>query len=130
MASEKDLEIEKFIFEIRDKFPDVADRMDKWLNHLGLEPEDSMYTSMFEAFSQATTDAIKMRDEDTALKHLTYMSQKLINATTAVAEYIDVYYVESLLWDIKDNELRKWGWSLIPKNLQDLYIGVWGAQRF
>jgi hypothetical protein len=70
MASEKDLEIEKFILEIRDLFPDVAGRINSWLNHLGIEPEDKMYTSMFEAFSQATTDAIKIRDKDTALKHL------------------------------------------------------------
>jgi hypothetical protein len=58
------------------------------------------------------------------------MSHKLTNATNAEKEYIDVYYVESLLWDIKDSELRKWGWSLIPENLKELYIGVWGAQRF
>jgi hypothetical protein len=129
MASKKDLEIEKFILEIREVFPDVAARIDGWLNHLGFEPEDKMYTSMFEALSQATADTIKIRDKDTALKHLKYMSQKLTNATNAEREYIDVYYVEPLLWDIKDSELRKWGWSLIPENLRELYVGVWGAQR-
>jgi hypothetical protein len=129
MNLDKDSVINSFVQEIREKFPDVGARMDAWLAHLGFEPEDKAYTSMFEAFSQATTDAIKLRDKNAALKHLTFMSQKLKGASDVEREYIDVYYVEPLLWDIRDNELKKWGWSLMPKNLQALYAEVWDEPR-
>ena len=89
-----------------------------------------MFTAMMEAFSQATTNAIRKYDETTALAHLNYMSEKLKTATAIEKEFIDVYYVESLLWDIKDMKVKKWGWCLIPGNLQALYVALWGEPKF
>lgn len=74
----QDQDISLFIKEIRERFPDVATRIDAWMIHQGLEPEDKMYPSMMEAFSQATTDAIKIQDEVTAREHLVYMSKNSI----------------------------------------------------
>lgn len=34
------------------------------------------------------------------------------------------------MWDIKDKNIKKWGWSLIPDNLKALYTEVWGEQNF
>ena len=127
---DKDQEITKFIDEIRDKYPDVSRKIDKWMVHQGYEPEDKMYPSMIEAFSQATTDAIKKQDKEASLSHLNYMSGKLKTASKVEEEYIDVYYVEPLMWDIKDKKILKWGWSLIPENLKELYKEVWGEPDF
>jgi len=34
------------------------------------------------------------------------------------------------MWDIKDKEKLKWGWSLIPENLKELYKETWGEPDF
>ena len=119
-------EIELFINEIRNKFPDVSVKIDEWMDRQGYDASDKMYTSMMEEFSQVTTDAIKAKDEEKALSYLSYMSEKLKSATSKEYEYIDVYYVESLLWDVKDKSTLRFGWDLIPDNLKNLYIEMWG----
>ena len=125
---DKDQIAEKLISAIKREFPDVGTRIDAEMKALELDPEDKMYTQMFECFSQATTDAIKEKDSETALKHLMYMSNKLKYASEVEREYIDVYYTESLMWDIKDKKLKSWGWKLFPKNIKKLYEDMWGKQ--
>lgn len=127
---ENDKVLSQFIDEIRHEFPDVSERIDKWMEHLGYDAESKMYTSMIEAFSQATTDAIKQFDKQPALSHLKYMSNKFKIASTIEQEYIDVFYVEPLMWDIRDKKTLKWGWGLIPDNLKALYKKMWGEPRF
>ena len=96
---------------------------------LGFDAEHTMYADMMECFSQATTDAIKVKDSETALSHLRYMSNKLKYASEVEREYIDVYYAESLMWDIKDKKLKSWGWKLFPNNIKKLYENMWGKQN-
>lgn len=117
-----------FITEIKVKFPKVGNLIDKRMADLGFGAEDTMYTDMMECFSQATTDAIKAKESETASKYLSYMSNKLESASEVEREYIDVYYTESLMWDIKDRKTKSWGWKLLPKNIKKLYEGVWGEQ--
>ncbi len=119
---------EKFISEIKSIFPDVGSRIDERVRALGLGSHEKMYTEMFESFSQATTDAIKAKDSKTALMHLDYMSRKLQHASEIEKEYIDTYYTEPLMWEIKDRKLKSWGWKLFPKNIKQLYEGMWGKQ--
>ena len=126
---DKDQIAESFIAAVMREFPDVGSRIEKQMKDLELDPEDKMYTQMFECFSQATTDAIKAKDSETVLKHLTYMSNKLKHANEVEREYIDVYYTEPLMWDIKDQKLRAWGWKLFPKNIKQLYEAMWGEQN-
>jgi len=126
---DKDQITENFISAIKREFPDVGSRIDKQMEDLEIDPEDKMYTQMFECFSQATTDAIKAKDSETASKHLTYMSNKLKHANEVEREYIDVYYTEPLMWDIKDPKLRAWGWKLFPENIKQLYKDMWGEQN-
>jgi hypothetical protein len=123
---DRDQIAENFISAIKREFPDVGERIDKQIEALELEPEDKMYTQMFECFSQATTDAIKEKNSETASKHLNYMSNKLKNASEVEREYIDVYYTEPLMWDIKDRKLKSWGLKLFPANIKKLYEGMWG----
>jgi hypothetical protein len=83
-----------------------------------------------ERFSQQTTDAIKGRDFIKAEAHLKLLSRLLASGDEATIRCIDVAYVESLIWDVKDEKLKKHGWSLIPANLRSLYIGMWGEKSF
>ena len=126
---DRDKIAENFISAIKREFPDVGKRIDEQMKALELDFEDKMYTQMFECFSQATTDSIKEKDSETALKHLNYMSNKLKHASDVEREYIDVYYTESLMWDIKDKKLKAWGWKLFPENIKQLYENMWGKQN-
>ena len=56
-------------------------------------------------------------------------SRSLATADAAVREYIDVCYVETLMWNL-DPQSRKWAWPLIPGNLKRLYVAMWGEPRF
>ena len=125
----KHQDVRKFIAEIKSIFPEVGSLIDKRMKEMGLGAENYMYTEMMECFSQATTDAIKAKDSETASKYLKYMSKKLENASKEEREYIDTYYTESLMWDIKDRKLKSWGWKLIPENLKKLYEDMWGEQN-
>ncbi len=120
-------ELKLFIDEIVHRFPAVGEKMQKWLEYQGFD--DFTPTAMMEAFSQATTEAMARRDEETVVAHLRYVSEKLTRASAKEREYIDVYYVESLMWNL-DKQGKKWGWGLVPPNLKELYIGMWGDPDF
>lgn len=83
-----------------------------------------------ERFSQLTTDAIKGRDFIKAEAHFKLLSRLLAGGDEATTRCIDVAYVESLMWDVKDDKLKKHVWSLLPANLRSLYIGMWGEKPF
>ncbi len=126
---DKDQIIEIFISDIKSKFPEVGVLIDQRMVSLEIEPELKMYTEMFECFSQATTEAIKVKDSATASKYLSYMSNRLKNASEIEKEYIDVYYTESLMWDVKNRKIKSWGWKLFPPNIKKLYEDMWGEQN-
>ena len=127
---DEDLEIEQFISDIRKAFPDVGRAIDVWMEKQGFDEEDKAYASMFEAFSQETTNEMKRLNEGIVRSHLEYMSKKLSRASKKEYEYIDVYYVESLMWDINDKGIKKWAWALMPANLKELYVDMWGPPTF
>lgn len=120
--------IKKFLLEIRIKFPEVSVRLDEWMRLEEYEPEDRMYAATLEQFSQITTDAFKNSDEEKAKAYLEYMSQKLLHADETETEYIDIYYIESLMWNDSDKARRKKCWKLMPENLQTLYFDFWGRK--
>jgi hypothetical protein len=86
-------------------------------------------TFMMNEFSEMTTAAIGERNEALARAYLNHASRLLIDAGKKGREYIDVYYVEDLMWNL-DAESKKWGWTIIPKNLRDLYVAMWGYPKF
>ncbi|MDC9499151.1 MULTISPECIES: DUF7674 family protein [unclassified Pseudoalteromonas] len=60
-----------------------------------------------------------------AQRYLSFIAEKLVNAEAKVIEYIDVYYVETLLWGASSHTIAV-GWPLVPANLQKLYINFHG----
>jgi hypothetical protein len=114
---------------IRRAFPDDARAVDARLHRDGFAIGDAPYMWV-ERFSQRTTDALKRDDFSTFTAHLALLSHLLVAADHATARCIDVAYVESLMWDIKDESQQRRGWRLIPANLQAQYVACWGKRPF
>lgn len=124
----EDAEIAELIKDIRSRFPEVSDRMDAWIEFQGFDQkDDNSYTEM-ESFSQTATDAIKRKDSDKVKVYMDYVSGRYKAGSDNVKKFIDVYFVESLMWDIKNRKLLKHGWTLIPPELKKLYIDLWEAE--
>ena len=85
---------------------------------------------LIERFSQLTTEAIARFDDRTAMAYLEFMNQQLRLGDTDVQKIIDVYFVESLMWNINDKKRKQWGWSLIPEPMKTLYVAMWGNPDF
>ena len=96
------------------------------------EPHErnEVWTMLIERFSQLTTDAIARGDENAAKRYLKFMEEQYNRGGNDCKKAIDTYYVESLLWNIKDMKVKKWGWSLIPDTLKELYVAMWGEPKF
>ena len=130
MSYEADLRAGQRIVEtVRSTFPCEAKPIDTRLRADYFDTEESPHVWL-ELFSQLTTDAIKVGEFSKASSHLKLLSALLTSADEPTRRCIDVAYVESLMWDIEDNEIKRKGWMLIPDNLQALYVAMWGEQPF
>ena len=118
--------VSESVLNLRDsiarRFPEDARCVNTLLAEAGWD--ESAPTQWFEQFSQRTTDAMRERDEARVRAHLVFMSEQLEKADAWAREYIDVYYVEPLMWDL-DEEGKRWGIAQLPQNLKALYVAVW-----
>jgi hypothetical protein len=112
---------------LRASFPKEAVLVDQALLSSGYE--DAPHTWV-ERFSQCTTDAIGRGEFSTAEQHLKLVSTLLAHGDENTHRCVDVAYVESLMWDIKDEKIKRQGWRLIPANLRTLYMDMWGEKPF
>jgi hypothetical protein len=127
-----DLELaagQRLVARIRDVFPTEAALVDRRLQGDGFVVDEAPYIWV-EHFSQRTTDALKGGDLATFQAHLKLLSTVLASADEPTTRCIDVAYVESLMWDVKDQTVLRQGWRLIPTNLQALYVALWGERPF
>lgn len=116
------------VLSVRASFREAAEDIDANMLSCGYD-EDATH-AWLERFSQLTTDAIKRKDFDTARGHLSLMSRLLSSCGEEATKCIDVAYVESLLWDIRDETLKREGWKIIPANLRALYLAMWRERDF
>jgi len=112
-------EIRRFLNEIRTKFPDVVPLMEKH--------EKWALAFRMEEFANLTTSLLNQGKTEEALSHLQYMSEKLVGATSAEFEYIDVCYTEHLFWKASKQGI-KLGWPLVPSNIKKLYLDFHGKE--
>lgn len=118
-------QIEELLHDIQKQLPDVYREMLGCLDEYdGFAP-----SKMFGQFCEITNRAMREKDAVTLCEHLSYMSNQLKTAAEACYEMIDVYYVESLMWNVNADE-AKWAWGYFPKNIKDLYIKMWGQPEF
>lgn len=127
-ADAQDLAALRIVESVRAAFPEEAALVDAILLGDGYD-EDAHFTWL-ERFSQFTTDAIKRREFTKAMEHLNLFSRILAAGDEPAVRCIDVAYVESLMWDIKDDKLKRKGWKLIPANIRALYVAMWGERPF
>lgn len=118
----------RIVEAIRAALPEEASDVDAVLQRDGYE-EDAHHT-WIERFSQLTTDAIKGRDFFKATEHLQLVARLLDRGDEETIRCIDVAYVESLMWDINDEDLQRTGWRIVPVKLRDLYVAMWGERPF
>jgi hypothetical protein len=109
-------------------FVEEAAAVDEILLRAGYDMD--AYFTWIERFSQRTADSIKHKDFGKATGHLKLVSRLLDPRSQANIQCIDVAYVESLMWDIKGEKLKREGWRLMPSNLRDLYVAMWGECTF
>ena len=112
---------------VRTAFSDEGARVDAILLRDGYEDAPHIW---LEHFSQFTTDAIKRGEFAKATEHLNLLSALVLGGDEPTTRCIDVAYVESLMWDIEDDKLKREGWKLIPANLRVLYVALWGERPF
>jgi len=112
---------------IRAAFPEEVAHIDPALSRDGYVEAHHIWV---ERFSQCTTDAIRRGDQSKAASHLKLLSALLNRGDEATRRCIDVAYVESLMWDIKDEKIKHAGWNLIPEDLKSLYLAMWGEKTF
>lgn len=117
----------RIVEALRAAFPEQATQIDEALDRDGYE--DAPHTWV-ERFSQFTTDAIGRGDSSTAASHLKLVSRLLAAGDESTLRCIDVAYVESLMWDIKDERVKREAWKLVPENLKRLYVEMWGEKPF
>ncbi|QTN21464.1 hypothetical protein HZ992_14855 [Rhizobacter sp. AJA081-3] len=117
----------RIVEAIRAAFPAEAAEIDELLARDGYENAPHTWV---ERFSQFTTDAIKRGEVTTASAHLNLLSRLLAQGNDFTLRCIDVAYVESLMWDVEDEKLKKSGWKLVPANLRALYVEMWGERPF
>lgn len=87
------------------------------------------HESWLERFCDKTNAAIARRDEAMVLAHLSFMETQLDDCDEACRQAIDVGYAENLMWNV-DSEAKRWVWPLVPKNLKQLYVDMWGEPTF
>ncbi len=112
------IEIRRFLKDICKHFPEATPLME--------QHEKWAYSYRLEAFSELIKHAFNSGDIDKTVSYLNYMSNKFESASNIEAVYIDVYYVEHLFFSCTA-EAIDFGWPLVPKNLQQLYINFHGG---
>ncbi len=123
----KNVTAERIVESIRRAFPKEAAIIDTIVKRDGFENAHYIWV---EQFSHLTTDAIRTCDYEKAKAHLILLSGVLGRGDDATKRCIDVAYVEPLMWDIKDDKVKREGWELMPENLRSLYVEMWGQKPF
>ena len=127
MAQAEYPEADRIVESIRAAWPEEAALIDEDLSACGFENAPHIW---IERFSQFTTNAIGRGEFSTATRQLHLLSRLLAAGDGETAKCIDVAYVESLMWDIKDVKMKREGWKLMPENLRALYVQMWGQKPF
>lgn len=116
--------VRALLLSIMRQFPDVAVRMKaRAREHRSVAFST---TAMMEAFAGATQQALRRGDEAQVRAHLRFLADWLGRADAVQHEYIDVYYVEGLLFGLPRAQQRSL-WAAMPPPLRALHTRMWGS---
>lgn len=114
----------KTVSRIRAALPEAALAVDAWLSARGLSIDDGEYMWM-NGLSNLTMEALRVGEFDRAGVHMRCLCSLLESGDEATIRFIDVGYVEGLMWDLDDTQKRR-AWPHIPDPLRELYADFWG----
>ena len=86
-------------------------------------------TGMMEEFARQTQRAVSRSNPQVAKAHFEFLSNRLRQGNPIDREYIDVYYVESILYGVNATVAKEL-WTLMPASLKELYVAMWGTPKF
>jgi uncharacterized protein (DUF849 family) len=86
-------------------------------------------TGMMEEFARQTQRAVARGTPKVAEAHLEFLAARLRRGNPIDREYIDVYYVESILYGVNETVAEEL-WALMPESLKQLYVAMWGNPKF
>ena len=102
----------KIVGRIRAALPQTALEVDAWLSARGMSIEDGEYMWM-DGLSNLTMEALRLGEYDRATTHMRCLCALLESADEATIRFIDVGYVEGLMWDMDDKQ-KKTGVATYP----------------
>lgn len=119
------LPAKQFIYKFVEHWPDAQIEVDKAIIHLGYSPDDYNPYSVLEFLADWCAGLIVSDEEKTSQAILTWLSNEYEHANIEIRHLIDTHFVMQWMWNIKDVQLLKKGWEIMPKNLQALYLLTW-----
>ncbi|WP_456238448.1 DUF7674 family protein [Piscinibacter terrae] len=84
---------------------------------------------MMEEFARQTQRAVRGGNTSVASSYLQFVSATLGTSDSKQRKYIDVYFVEGLLHGLP-SAVQKEIWPLMPANLRQLHVAMWGEPAF
>ena len=125
-----DSEMERFIRQIRERFPDAADRADQVMESRGYDPDEiaSMPYLWLEALADITNESARNKEQKNIVDLTRYMAETYETGSEAVRRAIDTAYVENLMYDLNNDE-KAWVCPLFPPIVRELYSDIWGKPR-
>lgn len=124
---DSDLEAEKLVNRIKERFPREAAVTDSWLKERGWEPEEMTFLWV-EAFADRTSEAIAMQDWQQVKEHTDFFAAEYCKGAEVVRGLVDAAYAENLMWDL-GLETKVSAWQHISAKIQELYSRMWGIPR-
>ena len=94
-----------------------------------IDYNDDAYEVWIERFCDLTNEAMAERDRATVQTHLAFISHLLSEADGDGRRAIDVHYAENMMCNLEP-DVKRWAWTQVPANLQQLYLDMWGGPRF
>ena len=122
-----DPSVRSLLLRVMRRFPEVASPM--LARARANRSVANSTTDMLEEFARQTQRTVRGGNASLAGSYLQFVSIALDTSDSKQREYIDVYFVEGLLHGLPP-AVQKEVWSLMPTNLRQLHVAMWGEPAF
>ncbi|WP_078118504.1 DUF7674 family protein [Thiosocius teredinicola] len=118
------MDLDGFCQEIKDRFPEISAKADRWYTLRWDDLTDTEYYSYswFEALANALNGEMR-KETDPALYGalLKVISNAFESEGAEIAKAIDVAFVENLFWEVPEHQAASY-WAALPRGLKELYV--------
>jgi len=120
----------EFFQEVRSKYPALSKKAD--IEHQSKYSDErfEFISLWFESFANSLNSEMNLLvDPGVYIELFEYFSKKFETGNAEIKHHIGVAFVENLFWHVSLTGAQLY-WSIIPKNLQILYINFHGKKPF